>query len=297
VIDCYSKTVIGWAVADHMPPGMLEPVEILVYGLLALAASCLGALGGLGGAILLVPALVLTGMPPATAAPLGLLCVASGSVAAAPRQLHERVVNHRLGAAIELAASAGAVTGAILSTRIPEQELVRGLAVVTLGAATVGITRSRLRNQPLPQCVPSDVGERIGRLSGAYPLGAAIVPYQTRRLRLGLAFMGLSGFVAGTTDASGGFIKTPVLTDLMHVPFRVAAATTTFTVGVTSAAALLVFIGQDRVSVELAGPIVAASLLGGLIGARVQSRLHPVVTRRGLCLLLVVIAVLLLARA
>ncbi|HAP75747.1 MAG TPA: sulfite exporter TauE/SafE family protein, partial [Acidimicrobiaceae bacterium] len=45
---------------------------------LAFVTSAVGALGGLGGAVLLVPALVLTGMSPRAAAPLGLVSVAAG---------------------------------------------------------------------------------------------------------------------------------------------------------------------------------------------------------------------------
>ena len=44
---------------------------------------------------------------------------------------------------------------------------------------------------------------------------------------IGLGFMGLAGFIAGTAGASGGLIKTPATTELMHVPMKVAAATTT----------------------------------------------------------------------
>jgi len=272
-------------------------MDAIGYAGLALSAACLGALGGLGGAILLVPALVLTGLTAAVAAPLGLLCVASGSMAAGPRQLRERAVNHRLGVTVELVASAGAVAGALVSGMVSESMLMRFLALVALLAAVVGIRRSGMRNPPDPLCTVADVGERVGALSGAYPLGGAFAPYRTRHLPGGLGFMAVAGFVAGTSGASGGFIKTPTLNELMYVPVRVAAATTTFTVGITSSAALVVFALQDRIDPELAGPIIAGSLVGGLLGARVQSNLHPILIRRGLCGLLIVVAVVLALKA
>ena len=82
----------------------------------------------------------------------------------------------------------------------------------------------------------------------------------------------------------------------MHVPVRVAAATTTFTVGITASAALLVFALQGRNDTALAGPVITGSLLGGLLGAKVQSRLPPLTIRRGLCGLLVLVAIALAAR-
>ena len=59
-----------------------------------------------------------------------------------------------------------------------------------------------------------------GQLAGAYVLGGEIVPYRASRLPLGFAAITASGFVAGISGASGGFIKTPVLTDVMRVPLH-----------------------------------------------------------------------------
>lgn len=273
-------------------------MDVLGPAALAFVAALLGSLGGLGGAILLVPVLVVTGMSPAEAAPLGLIMVASSSVAAGPRQLVERSVNHRLGVTVELLASAGAVVGALVSSALSETFLTSLLATVAAVAALAGGGRSGLRNLPDPECERSDVGERVGAISGAYVLAEdEIVPYQPARLRPGLAFMALAGFVAGSAGASGGFIKTPAMTELMRVPTRVAASTTTFTVGITASAALVIFAIQGRIDVEIASLVVSSSLLGGVAGAAVQSRLPPAVTRRVLSVLLLVIAVVLVVRA
>jgi uncharacterized protein len=274
-------------------------MEFIGYGVLALAAAALGALGGLGGAVLLVPVLVATGMAPSEAAPLGLLTVASGSISAGGRQVTARLVNHRLGMAMELLAAVGAVVGATLSGVVSDRVLTLFLAAIALAAAVAGIAvRGRaLRNPPDPACIPSDLGERVGELSGAYPLGDGIVPYRPRRLRVGLSLMGFAGFIAGTAGVSGGFIKTPATTQIMGVPMKVAAATSTFTVGITASVALIVFAIQGRIDVRSGSLVVAGSLLGGQIGAHLQSRLPPWVIRRVLSALLAVIAIVLVLRS
>jgi len=59
-----------------------EQDDVDLFLLLAAAAtSALGVLGGLGGAVFLVPALVLTRTAVANVAPLGLLTVAASSSA------------------------------------------------------------------------------------------------------------------------------------------------------------------------------------------------------------------------
>jgi len=161
--------------------------------LLALATASLGALGGLGGAVILVPLLVLTGTPAREAAPLGLLSVASRSMAAGPWQLAELTVHHRLGVTSETLAAAGAS--------------LRGRDEVHAVATEEG---------------DGDLGEQR-----------------------------------------------------------------------TSAAALPVFAGHGRINLAHAGPIIAGSLLG----ARLQARLDPTVLRRALAAVLVVVAAILFVQA
>ncbi len=265
----------------------------MILLVLAAATSTVGVLGGLGGAVLLVPALVLSGMPVTEAAPLGLLTVAAGSVAAGPRHLVERTVNHRLGVSTELAATIGAIGGALVSGLLPERPLIWTLAAVALAAALVGGARRTVRNPAQPGLGSEHVGERVGALSGAYQSGRGVAPYRVRRVPAGLFLIWLSGLVAGTVGASGGFIKTPVTSEIMNVPTRVAAATTTFTIGITSSAALVVFAIQGRIDAGTGSAVILGSMIGALAGARAQSRLRAAVVRRALSIVLVIVAIIL----
>lgn len=271
----------------------MHPVAL---ALAAVATAAFGALGGLGGAVLLVPILVIAGVDPWLAAPLGLVSVAAGSLAAAPRQLTDRVVNHRLAVSTEIAGSAAALAGALVSGVVDERFLSIMLGVVAIVAAVAGAGRRGVRNPPDPALTAADVGETPGTLAGVYPLGDAFVPYRARRIPLGLLGMSAAGLIAGLSGVSGGFVKTPVTTEVMHVPVKVAAATTTFTVGITSAVALVVFASQGRVVASDAALVAAASIIGGALGARLQSLLQPQVVRRVLAALLVVVGVVLLVR-
>ena len=79
----------------------------------------------------------------------------------------------------------------------------------------------------------------------------------------------------------------------MDIPPRVAAATTTFTVGVTASAGLVVMTLQGRVDAKASAAVVAGSLLGGRLGAGVQGSVPRTLLQRGLAAVLVVVAVLL----
>lgn len=272
-------------------------LEHLALAALGLLTAGIGALGGLGGAVILVPVLVLTGKPITEAAPLGLISVAAGSLAAGAFQLREGTVNHRLGVTTETAATFGALTGALLSGVVGEAVLKWVLGVVAIATAIVGGRRKGLRNLPDPTLGPDDLGERPGTLAGAYPLHTAVVPYRAHHLAAGLGMMGVAGLVAGLAGTSGGFLKTPAMSEVMRVPVKVAAATTTFTIGITSAAALVVLAVQGRISPVPAAAVALGSLLGARLGALLQGQLSPPLVRRSLSAVLVLIGLILIATA
>jgi uncharacterized membrane protein YfcA len=180
---------------------------------------------------------------------------------------------------------------------VSERALTYVLAVVAVGAALAGGKRKGVRWKPDPDASPSLVGEWIGSMNGAYSLDGAVVPYRPRRIGLGIFAMGLSGIITGVSGVGGGFIKTPAKSELMHVPVKVSSSTTTFSIGITAAAALLVMVVKGKLDPELGAMVLVGSLVGGMVGSMVQSRLSPPTIRRFLSLLLLVVAAILVARA
>lgn len=264
--------------------------------MLALVTAGVGTIGGLGGAIILVPVLVLLGVDPLVAAPLGIVSVSAASLAASAGQLKSGLVHHRLGITLEITASAGAIAGALLADALPESLLARILGVVALAAALAGGLRKGQRNLPDDSFSTEVAGEWPGTLQGAYHLGPDVIPYAARRVPVGLAAMSVAGFVSGISGVGGGFIKTPIMSELMHVPVKVAAATSTFTVGLTASTALIVFAGQGRIEYRAGAVVVVAAILGGLVGARFQRRLPPARVRVVLAVILVAVGVSILVR-
>lgn len=266
-----------------------------VLALLSFCAAGIGALGGLGGALLLVPALVVAGMEPAQAAPLGLLTVAASSLSASSTQLDEDTVNHRLGVTLEVSASAGAAIGALLSAVISATMLRWLLAAAAIGSGIATAARRGSRHQASTRS-DAKPGERRGRLAGAYAEEHGVVAYEAHNVPAGVTAIGFAGLVAGMTGTSGGFAKTPIMAEVMRVPIKVAAATTVFMVGVTAASALIVYAVQGRIDPTAAGAIVVGGLAGGRAGAMVQAHLPPVLVRRFLGAVLVIVGIVLVVR-
>ena len=219
---------------------MATPLLVLAAGFCA----AVGSVGGLGGALLLVPLLVATGTPATEAAPLGLVLVAAGSLAGGSRHLEDRSVNHRLGVTVEVAASAGAVVGALLSGVVSETVLVYALAAVALVAAVLG------------------VGSAVFALAGS--LLVPSVGDSTEAMRLGL----LAGtLVAIITVVTAAFALLPRRRPAMLAP-------TVAFVAALSALSVTYLLPMDHPLVWplLSIAIVLVGLAGGLLLAPVLPR-------------------------
>jgi uncharacterized membrane protein YfcA len=64
-----------------------------------------------------------------------------------------------------------------------------------------------------------------------------------------------------------------VMTLGMGIPFKVAAATSNFMIGVTAAAGAYVYWGRGEVNAELAAPVVVGTFVGARAGASLLARL------------------------
>jgi uncharacterized membrane protein len=170
----------------------------------------------------------------AEAAPLGLVSVIAGSVAAGRTQLRDGAVNHRFAVVTELGATAGVIVGVILAGSISDRVLTYFLATLALLAAGGGAIRKGVRWRPDPSLGADSIGEHHGSLSGVYRLNDQAVPYQPTRMGLGVSLMAIAGVVTGLAGVGGGFLKTPLSSEVMRLPAKVAAATSTFTIGLTA---------------------------------------------------------------
>jgi len=269
-------------------------VEQLVVAAIAFFGAAAGVAGGVGGAVLVVPLLLLTGADAPAAATVGLLSVATATAAAAPRQLAQRLANHRLAVTVELGASLGVVVGASLLAVLPEAVFRGILAAAIVAAVAAGLLGRPARGLEAVTLPVAAVGEQPGAIAGAYALGHGAVPYRAQRVPLGIGLAIGVGLVSGVTGTSGGYLKTPLMREVLGVPIKVAAATSTFASGVTAIAGLAVLLPAGAVELPVAAAAVVGASLGRIAGAALQARLPPRGARQVLAVLLVTVAVVLL---
>jgi hypothetical protein len=241
--------------------------------LVCIGAGIIGALAGVGGGIIVVPALtILFGVDVRLAIGASIVSVIATSSGAAAAYVRDRMTDMRVGMFLELATTSGAVAGALLAALVAPSFLLVLLGLVLLGSAAQ--QSLRLGEELPPNVVPSGSALRL-RLTGSYPdakLGTEVA-YVARRVPLGFALMGFAGLVSGLLGIGSGALKVLAMDGAMRLPMKVSSATSNFMIGVTAAASAGVYLGRGDVDPTIVVPVALGVLAGAVIGAWLLPRL------------------------
>jgi len=110
--------------------------------LVSLAAGSIGAVAGVGGGILVIPALtVLFGVDIRLAIGASIVSVIATSSGAAAAYVRDRLTNLRIGMFLEVATTTGAVAGALLTAVVAPMLLYLLLGLVLLLSAAMQVAR------------------------------------------------------------------------------------------------------------------------------------------------------------
>jgi uncharacterized membrane protein YfcA len=239
----------------------------------SVAAGLLGSLAGVGGGILVIPALTIVfGVDVHLAVGASIVSVIATSSGAASAYVRDRVTDMRVGMFLELATTSGAVCGALLAAVVPSASLFVLLGLILLLSAASQL--ARLGEEVPPDAAPSGLARRL-KLASTYPdrrLGRE-VPYSARRVPLGFAFMWIAGVVSGLLGIGSGVLKVLAMDVAMRLPMKVSSATSNFMIGVTAAASAGIYLARGDVDPRIAGPVAIGVLIGALTGARVLTRI------------------------
>lgn len=252
----------------------------LVLFLIAIVAGVAGAILGLGGGIIIVPALTLLfKVPMRTAVAASTVSIIATSTGAAVAYLNDKLTNIRVAMWLEMGTATGALTGALVAGYL-NQRLLFILFGVLLGYSGWNMVRTR-GHERIRTVEPDAVSRRL-RLAGSYHDQALKrqVDYQVTHSIPGLVIMYFSGMAAGLLGIGAGIFKVPAMDQVMGLPFKASTATSNFMIGVTAASGAVVYFARGDVQPLVTGPVVLGVLLGALVGARLMVRMKAATVRR-----------------
>ncbi len=256
----------------------MTPLEfVLTLFLICLVAGFFGSLVGLGGGVIVVPALTLIyGIDIRYAIGASIVSVIATSSGAAAAYVREGMTNLRTAILLEIGTTTGAISGAFLAGILHGRWLFVIFGLMLACSAVLMLRRMSDSKRPVP---PDAWADRL-RLHGSYyddarhpQPGARLVEYRVTHTRLGLFLMYLAGAVSGLLGIGSGILKVPALDLAMRMPIKVSTATSNFMIGVTAAASAGVYFARGDVDPIIAAPVSLGVVLGAVVGSRVLGRI------------------------
>jgi hypothetical protein len=259
-----------------------------VVWILSALAGFLGALTGLGGGVIVVPALTLAlGVDMKYAIGASLVSVIATSSGAAAAYVREGFSNIRIGMFLEIATTLGAIFGAFLAGRVSTHALAIVFGLVLIQAAYQSF-KTPSGDELL---VESDALGRRLRFGGDYPVDAGRQQYGVRNIPTGFGLMFGAGALSGLLGIGSGAVKVIAMDRAMKIPFKVSTTTSNFMIGVTAAASAGLYLSRGFIDPRVAMPVMLGVLGGALLGAKVLVHAHVRTLRIVFALVILALAV------
>jgi uncharacterized membrane protein YfcA len=244
-------------------------LNVLEFTLSVLAiasiAGFLGALTGLGGGVVVTPALtLLLGVDIRYAIGATLVSVIATSSGAAAAYVREGLSNIRIGMFLEIATTVGAIVGASLAAKTPTSALAVIFGLVLLYSAFLS-SRKHLEHHGEGRGDP--FAARL-RMNSSYPTAEGRRPYFVQRVKAGFGLMFGAGVLSGLLGIGSGALKVIAMDHAMGLPFKVSTTTSNFMIGVTAAASAGVYLNRGYIDPGLTMPVMLGVLFGSVLGAR-----------------------------
>ena len=253
-------------------------IEIIQFIIIAVLAGFLGSLVGLGGGIIITPALtILFGIDIKYAIGASIIAVIATSSGSAIAFVKDHVSNMRVGMLLEVFTTAGGVVGALMAGIFSSKLLYIFFSLILLNSFYGMLKKTGLitKVKKEEEKVENDKYADRYKLNSTYYDKATgkTVAYNVTNVPQGSLVMFGAGFASGLLGIGSGAFKVVALDSYMKLPIKVSTATSNFMMGVTAAASALIYFFNGTINPEIAAPIAIGTLIGSRTGAKVMQRL------------------------
>jgi uncharacterized membrane protein YfcA len=256
---------------------------LLLMFLVAILAGLIGSMVGVGGGILVVPALTIGfGVPIEYAIGVSIISTIATSSGAASAYVRDRITNLRIGMFLEIGSVVGSIVGVTATLYFVRSGLswiifiVFGLVLFFSAYNVFHNARMERRGESMVNTEPNALAERLD-LQGEYEDRSLhkTISYVATRIPAGFVVIFFAGLLSGLLGVGGGILKVLGMDTMMRLPFKVSTTTSNFMIGVTATASTGILYVSGYVNVLLAAPVALGVVVGSLAGARALVRSKP----------------------
>lgn len=269
----------------------MEPVLIIALITVGVCAGTIGTLFGVGGGIIFIPVLtILFDLSASEAVAVSLVGIVATSTGAASFYVKSGIANVRLGLLLEITTSVGAMIGALFAAYAANWVLLFIFGCVLIYSAVSMILRKEriIEN--------SDEG---GDMNFSYTDSKDLTErqYEVKNVKSGLLVCTAAGVLSSLTGVGGGTIKVPLMNIHMHVPIKVASATSSYMIGITAFSGAIIFFIHGDLLLDYAAAIAVGAFLGSVIGTSISKKLDAGPMRKYFSILLLAVSVIVFLEA
>ncbi|WP_294251616.1 sulfite exporter TauE/SafE family protein [uncultured Chryseobacterium sp.] len=239
--------------------------EIIILFLGAISAGLLGSLTGLGGGVIIIPLLTLGfGVPMHYAIGASLISVIGTSSGAAVAFVKEGFTNMRIGMFLEIATTAGAIVGALVSGMLNPNTIGIIFASILLLTVILNLKGKPDHQEPV---IKGSLEEKL-KLYGTFPDKGVLKSYSARNTVPGFFMMMFAGAMSGLLGIGSGALKVLAMDNMMRLPFKVSTTTSNFMIGVTAVASSLIYFQRGEIIPVIVAPVLVGVVVGSFIGSK-----------------------------
>lgn len=267
--------------------------ELLFF--ISLLAGFVGAMSGMGGGVVLIPALTFLGIDIKHAIAISIVSVIATSSGSASAYVRDRITNLKVGMFLEMFTIVGALVGAAITLASTQRPLFIIFGLVLLASWGTLLWH---RHEDWRPVTHQDRFSHWLELEGSYydqAVGQTIL-YRGTHAYLGGPLMFGAGLIAGLLGIGAGALKVLIHDLVMGLPPKVSTTTSNLIIGVTALAGASVYLAVGLIDPGLAAPVILGVVLGAFIGTRLLVRLTNQTVRHFFLVVLLLLGVEMIVR-
>jgi uncharacterized membrane protein YfcA len=245
-------------------------IEALLVFVLGFVVGVPSSMVGLGGGVIIVPALIMLFQIPAkNAIAISLVAILGTTVSSTIGYIRHKQVDYKLGLLYDVLDVPGIVLGAYITTFLPEN-ILAGIC----GAFILVITIILLRSKRKPECpcepIPGESGTKEWIRNGIDRKGRAVT-YALSNPLLALTSSFVGGIITGLAGLGGGITDVSSMI-LLGIPTHIAVATSEFAMAITNGVGVVTHGLLNNLLLEYAIPLTIGTVIGAQIGCVLAKR-------------------------
>lgn len=240
---------------------------VIFLFLLGLGAGTVGSIIGIGGGIIITPALTLMGFTPVHIASTSLIAVTSTSASSTIAYSRQKKIEYSIGLKMVIFSIPGSIIGAFISTDISLEFFKLSFAILLMLTGAYILFKNSILNNPNKK------------------------PKTSISLLICYTAAFIAGIISSLFGVGGGIIFVPIMVLIFQMTMAKAAPTSQLILFITSLMGTFTYVLLSKPDYLNALFLAGGAFIGGQIGAKLSNYIKERTLQKLLSLFLIAVAI------